>query len=139
MGFSLKKANKAFDNTSFMVKDSGRVSYGTMGRNERKAVEQVEQSIEGYDYNPADHSNKGSLRREKRLEEARKINDDSKLSDEQKKFQLQRMIDEERIHQKKFEPDKQRKQYLRDNLLNKNEDLDRRFDKYTDGNYRTKT
>ena len=101
----------------------------------------MDQPIDGYDYKPEDHSNKGSLRKEKLRQEAQDIFDNPKLTKDQKSFQLQRMIDTEKIHQNKFKPDKQRKEYLRDRMLNKKSEseMDKRFDKYTDGEYYTKT
>jgi hypothetical protein len=137
MGWAASKVNKAIKSTN--PEQTSRVSFGTRGRNELPPSNKppIERPIEGYDYKPEDHSNKGHLRREKLRKEANSIYESSELSQDEKKFQLQRLIDSEKIHQNKFKPDTERKNYLRDQRLGKT-DKNSQFDEYTDGTFRTK-
>lgn len=94
---------------------------------------------DGTDYVEADHSNKGSLRKEKVRQQARDIVANPKLDDDTKKAQIQKLMSAEQLHQSRFNRDKLRNQYLRDKTLNKLEDKtkDQRFDKIA-GEYYTK-
>jgi hypothetical protein len=98
------------------------------------------QFIEGYDYVPVKEQ-KGSLRREKQRQRGQDIYNDTTLSEDQKRFRLEQLINEEKIHQNKFKPDTERKNRLRERTLGKESDeqLEQRFDKRTDGNWYTKT
>lgn len=142
MGWGIKKANKAIN--SIEPRKPNKVNFGTRGRMDEPNIDKVfnkpKQDIEGYDYKEADHSNKGSLRKEKSWKEANDIATNPKLSEAEKKFQLQQMINAERIHQNKFKPDTERKNFLRDKMLNKNQPdkLGESMEKYTDGSWRTR-
>lgn len=137
MGWSIKRANKAIGSVEpkKSYKSADKVSYGTRGRNENVQIPH-KQEIDGYDYKSVTED-KGSLRKNKAWGEANDIAKNPDLSEAEKKFQLQQMINSERMHQNKFKPDTDRKNYLRDQRLGKtNKTKD--FEQYTDGSLRTK-
>lgn len=135
-----KKATKTY-------KEANKTSFGTRGVNERgrnasnsTGFSEESQEITGYDYKPIEKEL--TLREKKQREKAYNVFNNPNLSEEQKKFQLQQLINEEKIHKNKFKPDKEKKQHLRDRMLNKTDDKDVKqktvngvsFSQRTDGN-----
>lgn len=122
------------------AKKADKISFNNKGTSENSSVPNNSQQIEGYDYIEMEPKGR-TLREQRDFKKAQDITSNSKLTESQKIEQLESMIENQRIHKKKFSDEKERKIHLRD-LDKQDKSLTKDINghtvhKYTDGHFRT--